>query len=192
VRVIAGSLGGRQFESPGSFKTHPMGDKVRGALFNILGDIEGLTVLDAFAGSGALSFEAISRGAVSAIAIDNDRAAQRIITANIRALRLGRQVKLISASANAWLQTNQDAQFDIVLCDPPYNDLQPNLVLRLAATTKREGIFVLSWPGSEDTPAIPGFIQVELRNYGDAQLAFYRLDAAKNTSENILPEEIES
>jgi 16S rRNA (guanine966-N2)-methyltransferase len=72
VRIIAGSLKGRTFSEPHGHRTHPMSEKVRGALFNALGDIEGLTFLDAFAGSGALSFEAASRGAKSVIAIDKD------------------------------------------------------------------------------------------------------------------------
>ena len=69
MRVIAGRLGGRLFDSPHTRRTHPMSDKARGALFNMLGDIEGMHVLDPFAGTGALSFEAISRGAASALAI---------------------------------------------------------------------------------------------------------------------------
>ncbi|MCA9330109.1 RsmD family RNA methyltransferase, partial [Candidatus Saccharibacteria bacterium] len=63
MRIISGKLGSRQFIAPKGFATHPMGDRVRTALFNTLGDIVGLTVLDAFGGSGAISFEAISRGA---------------------------------------------------------------------------------------------------------------------------------
>ena len=70
MRVIAGRLGGRNFDSPKTQRTHPMSDKVRGALFNALGDLGGLTVLDAFAGSGACSLEAASRGATEVLAID--------------------------------------------------------------------------------------------------------------------------
>lgn len=173
MRVIAGTLGGRQFDSPKSFKTHPMSDKARGALFNVLGDIEGLTVLDVFAGSGALSFEAMSRGARSAVAIDNDRVAQTVIAANIRALGLHRDIKLIKASANAWLQTSGPVTFDLVLCDPPYNDLQENLLQRLATCVNETGIFVLSWPGAIEPPGIAGLKQIERRSYGDAQLVFY-------------------
>jgi 16S rRNA (guanine966-N2)-methyltransferase len=173
VRVIAGRLGGRQFDSPKSSKTHPMSDKARGALFNVLGDIEGLTVLDAFAGSGALGFEAISRGAASVVSIDNDRAAQKTIEQNIRALAMGRQVKLIKASANAWLETNQGIMFDIVLCDPPYSDLQPNLLQRLSARLTPEGVLVLSWPGDKPAPEFTGLRLLDQKNYGDITLAFY-------------------
>ncbi|HEX8762294.1 MAG TPA: 16S rRNA (guanine(966)-N(2))-methyltransferase RsmD [Candidatus Saccharimonadales bacterium] len=173
MRIIAGRLGGRTFQSPRSFKTHPMSDKVRGALFNMLGDIEGLHVLDAFAGSGALSFEAVSRGAAHATAIDNDRAAQTIIASNSKELGLQDQVSLIKAGAGAWLQTSASSQFDIVLCDPPYNDTQINLVRRLAVRVAPNGIMVVSWPGAVDAPEIPGFKKVAHRSYGDAQLIFY-------------------
>jgi 16S rRNA (guanine966-N2)-methyltransferase len=173
MRVIAGTLGGRQFDSPKSYKTHPMSDKARGALFNILGDISGLDVLDPFAGTGAFSFEAVSRGATSALAIEQDKPAQRIIRQNIRLLGVGEHVKLIQASANAWLQTNPAVRFDLVLCDPPYNDLQPNLVVRLAARVAPDGIMVLSWPAGTTLPEIP-LLLLQHKVYGDATLAFYR------------------
>lgn len=173
MRVIAGVLGGRSFDSPRSFKTHPMSDKMRGALFNILGDIEGLTVLDAFAGSGALGFEAISRGAASVLAIDSDRAAQRVIAANSKTLGVRRKLTLIQASTNAWLQTNPEARFDIVLCDPPYNDVQRNLLARLTSCVKPGGLLVLSWPGAEMAPDFEGMKKVLHRGYGDAGLIFF-------------------
>ncbi|MET1033589.1 MAG: RsmD family RNA methyltransferase [Candidatus Saccharimonadales bacterium] len=180
MRVITGSLGGRQFNSPKSDKTHPMSDKIRGALFNILGDIEGLTVLDVFAGSGALSFEAISRGAAQSTAIDNDRAAQRVIAENIQALGLGGRVKLVSTSASTWLQSmsveKMEAvqKFDVVLCDPPYDNLQPKLIDDLAATVNQDGILALSWPGDQEAPVLPKLELIDRRQYGDAALVFYR------------------
>ncbi|HJP96219.1 MAG TPA: 16S rRNA (guanine(966)-N(2))-methyltransferase RsmD [Candidatus Saccharimonadales bacterium] len=173
MRVIAGTLGGRTFNSPHGHRTHPMSDKIRGALFNALGDLSGLTVLDAFAGSGALSFEAVSRGAQSALAIESDRLAQRTIAENIKALGLNRIVKLIQASANAWLQTSQGQQFDVVLLDPPYDDVQDALLQRLTAAVKSDGILVVSWPGDQPAPEFEGFETVKERAYGDAQLIFY-------------------
>ena len=82
MRIIAGELRGRQFNSPKGHRTHPMGDRVRTALFNTLGDISDLTILDAFAGSGALTFEAISRGAKSAVTLEIDYDAYEVIQQN--------------------------------------------------------------------------------------------------------------
>lgn len=174
MRVIAGRLGGRLFDSPNTHRTHPMSDKARGALFNILGDIEGMYVLDPFAGTGALSFEAVSRGAASALAIESDRAAQKVIERNIRTLGVEDQVRLVKASSNAWLNTNYDEQFDLVLCDPPYDDLQPNLLTRLAQRVVPGGLLVLSWPTSREILSFHGYQTLEDRNYGDMQLVFYR------------------
>lgn len=174
MRVIAGYLGGRTFDSPGTNRTHPMSEKMCGALFNILGDIEDLTVLDAFAGSGALSFEAISRGARHVTAIESDQAAWRVIDRNIDKLEVAMFMTLINASNIQWLQKNPDDLFDIVLCDPPYDNLQAGTIAQLATRVKKEGLLVLSWPGSAEPLVIPELAQVEHKTYGDAQLIFYR------------------
>ena len=94
MRIISGTLKGHTFDSPKGFQTHPMGDKIRTALFNTLGDIKGLTVLDAFSGSGALSFEALSRGAESAVALELDKEAYKVIRANAEKLAVGDRMKL--------------------------------------------------------------------------------------------------
>ncbi|HVX58426.1 MAG TPA: 16S rRNA (guanine(966)-N(2))-methyltransferase RsmD, partial [Candidatus Saccharimonadales bacterium] len=167
MRIIAGNLKGREFKSPHGHKTHPMSDKIRGALFNVLGDVEGLTFLDAFAGSGALAFEAISRGAASALAIDNDRNAARALAENIQELKLG-NVKAVQASASAWSENNQDAKFDIVLLDPPYDNLQDNLLEKLADRhVKPGGLAVLSYPGSLEALDL-GFEIAAVKSYGDS------------------------
>ncbi|HVV67324.1 MAG TPA: RsmD family RNA methyltransferase [Candidatus Saccharimonadales bacterium] len=173
MRIIAGNLGGRTFASPPGHKTHPMSDKVRGGLFNVLGDIAGLSVLDAFAGSGALGFEAASRGAKEVVALDADRAAQRTIAENIAALGLEGRVKLIKAAAGAWFSTTSQA-FDLIICDPPYDDLQVSLIERLGQRVKSGGLLILSWPGSGEVPAFEEFEEAERKLYGDAQLVFYR------------------
>lgn len=174
MRIIAGELGGRVFESPHSKRTHPMSDKVRGALFNALGDIKGLTVLDAFAGSGALSLEAISRGARSAVAIDIDNDAFKTIANNVMTLGLEKQIEFLRKNIKGWSRNNQHRSFDIVLADPPYDDIRPDLLQVLILQVKSGGLFVVSWPGSEE---IRKFAEVEVissKRYGDAQLVFYR------------------
>lgn len=175
MRIIAGNLKNREFKSPHGHKTHPMSDKVRGALFNVLGDIEGLTFLDAFAGSGALAFEAASRGAKSVIAIDKDRSAHRILEQNIAELKLAKLVHAISANTGGWSIHNMEKQFDIVLLDPPYEELQPNLLGRLIKRhVKKDGLAVLSCPGNLAAPEFEIAKIAATKDYGDAQLVFYR------------------
>lgn len=174
MRIIAGTLGGRQFDSPTGHKTHPMSERVRAALFNVLGDINGLTVLDAFAGSGALTFEAISRGAASGLMIDADRRAQDTLQHNIKSLGLGSQVKMVKANAGSWSQNNPSAKFDIVIAAPPYDHLQINTVEQLARHLGSDGIYILDWPGKTPAPNITGLTIVKQKDYGDAQLVFYK------------------
>ncbi|HSX05206.1 MAG TPA: RsmD family RNA methyltransferase [Candidatus Saccharimonadales bacterium] len=174
MRVIAGRLGGRNFESPRTHRTHPMSDKVRGALFNALGDLGGLTVLDAFAGSGACSIEAVSRGAASVLAIDVDVEAVKTIATNVKALGLADIIDVRRKNISGWSRNSQTKQFDIVLADPPYDDIRPDVLERLTVHVKPGGLFVLSWPGREAVREFGGLEQISSKNYGDAQLVFYR------------------
>jgi 16S rRNA (guanine966-N2)-methyltransferase len=154
-----------------------MSERVRGALFNSLGDIADYQILDAFAGCGALSFEAVSRGARYATAIERDRKAQKIITKNIESLGVEDKVKLIRASASAWSSTNEDRLFDVIFCDPPYDNMQLSTVSGLTKHLKPNGLMVLSYPGRESTPTVNGVVVVDAKLYGDAALAIYRKGA---------------
>lgn len=174
MRVVAGSLGGRTFDSPPGHRTHPMSEKARGAIFNALGELSGLTVLDAFAGSGALAIEAISRGAESALAIDVDKYAYETIQANTRALQLEGLIIPMRKNISGWSRNNQDKRFNVVLVDPPYDDIRPDVIERLAEHVEPEGIFVLSWPGSEPVRDLKGLELISHKDYGDIQLVFYR------------------
>jgi len=174
MRIIAGSLKGRIFHDPPGHHSHPMSDKARGALFNTLGDIECLSVLDAFAGSGALAFEAVSRGAKSAVAIEQKRPPFKAISDSIKDLGIAKQVKAVNADAGSWSSHNSDKKFDIVLLDPPYQHLQMNLLPKLTKHAKKGGIVVVSWPGHELPPAFDDCQLLTDKKYGDAQLVFYR------------------
>lgn len=174
MRIIAGQLGGQPFDAPTGHRTHPMSDKIRGALFNALGDVKGLEFLDAFAGSGAVGFEAVSRGASSVVAIDNDRTAQQCIARNIRQLNVSQKMTLVKASAAAWLSTTSNS-FDVVVCDPPYDAIKPELIQRVAERTKPGGIVVLSLPpGADVVLDSANYVPLKAKNYGDAELQFYR------------------
>lgn len=175
MRIVAGTLKGRQLHEPHSRGTHPMAEKVRGALFNVLGDVEGLTFLDAFAGSGALAFEAVSRGAAKVVAIEKDRSAHSVIDKNVSELRLKDRVDAVRANAGGWSIHNMEKQFDIVILAPPYGNLQESLLRTLAKRhVKSGGILVLDWPGKIEVPEFEGLKQVSTKAYGDAQLVFYR------------------
>jgi 16S rRNA (guanine966-N2)-methyltransferase len=185
MRIIAGSLGGRQFSAPSGYRTHPMSDKIRGALFNVLGDINGLSVLDPFAGSGAISFEAISRGAISALAIETDKQAQKTIASNITSLGLAASVKLVNASASAWLASTAsrlgledcplNSEFDVIICDPPYDGVRPKLLTSLAARASRDGVIIFSLPKASEFQLPTTHYKLKTtKSYGDARLDFYR------------------
>ncbi|MBX4201271.1 RsmD family RNA methyltransferase [Candidatus Saccharibacteria bacterium] len=174
MRVIAGTLKGREFKSPHGHKTHPMSDKVRGAMFNVLGDIEGLTFLDAFTGSGALAFEAVSRGAKSIIAIDKDSSAHKVLEQNVIELGL-KNVKVVKANTGGWSIHNMEKKFDIVILDPPYENLQINLLERLIKRhIKPNGLAILSFPGHLKPEKFEQAEIVATKDYGDSQLVFYR------------------
>lgn len=175
MRIVAGTLSGRTFESVPGHRTHPMSERIRGALFNALGDIKGLTVLDAYAGTGALGFEAISRGATKAQLLELDKNAARTITENIARLGVEEQVAITKAAATAWSKRHEREKFDIVLLDPPYDAVEPKDLLRLANHAKSGGIIVLSLPPHTGFQYAP--TQRELlshKTYGDAELYFYR------------------
>jgi len=173
LRVIAGELGGRFFESPDTSATHPMSERVRGALFNSLGNITGQTVLEPFAGSGALSFEALSRGAANALLLERDKRAQAAIERNIQALGLAQKAKLVKANCRMWSENNPNMQFDLLLIDPPYHDMQFSTVALLIRHLKPNGLMVLSYQGRGSAPTVNGVVVVTQKLYGDAALAFY-------------------
>jgi 16S rRNA (guanine966-N2)-methyltransferase len=174
MRVIAGFLGGRNFTSPGGHRTHPMSDKVRGAIFGVLGDVKGLSVLDAFAGSGALSIEAVSRGAQPVVAIEVDKRAHAVIKQNLQSLGIEDRVKAVRAFAGAWSTRHQAERFDLVFADPPYDNIPYRDLKSLPRHLADGGTLVLSWPGNQEALKFDGLAAVQAKNYGDAQLVFYQ------------------
>lgn len=175
MRIIGGRLGGRAFEAPKGHKTHPMSERVRGALFNKLGDIEGLTVLDAYAGSGALAFEALSRGVDYAQLVDTDKAAVSAMRVAADKLNLLDSVKISQANVSSWSQRNVNQKFDLIFIDPPYGELNLHHFSLLIQHLNSKGLMVLSYPGRESAPTVNGVVVVDNQSYGDAALAFYRL-----------------
>ncbi len=181
MRIIAGSLKGRLFEAPKGHKSHPMGDKQRGALFNTLGDITGLTVLDLYAGSGALSFEAISRGASRVTAVELDQTAQDSIVNNIHSLGLQESVTLASSRVASWSKKHITDWYDVVLCDPPYDRVLEGSIQKLTTHVARGGIFVLSWPSKLSIPEFKSLELIKSNTYANARIIFYKKPISMQT-----------
>ncbi len=174
MRIISGSLAGRRFEAPTGRRTHPMSEKARGAIFNMLGDITDLCVLDAFAGSGALAFEALSRGANHVQLIDNDKQAANTVNSNTEALGLKDRVSFAQMNTEAWSIQNASKRFNIIFCDPPYKDPQLPVVQKLSDHLAAEGVFILSLPPDTQPPELSGLTLVAQKHYGEARIYAYK------------------
>src|SRR5450755_1439818 len=120
MRVIGGEYGGRELMAPKGRGTRPTSDRVREALFSILGDIAGARVLDLFAGSGALAIEAVSRGGAEATLVDTSRAAIDVIHRNLEALGIDAEVVRQPAARYLEAARKHARQYDLVFLDPPY------------------------------------------------------------------------
>jgi len=120
MRVVAGKYGGRPLKTLAGKTTRPTTDKVKGAIFNMIGPyFDGGRVLDLYAGSGSLAIEAISRGMASAVLVEKDRRAQAIINQNLKMTREEERFELLKMEANQSLE-RITGHFDLVLLDPPY------------------------------------------------------------------------
>jgi 16S rRNA (guanine(966)-N(2))-methyltransferase RsmD len=177
-RVIAGEFGGRRLQAPPGDATRPTSDRVREALFSILGGtVEGARVLDLFAGSGALGIEALSRGAAEATFVEADVKAQRALRANLTALGIRAHVRRGDALAFLRAASAGAPQYDLVLLDPPYR-LAPRLGPELS-----EALPPLLAPGalvvSESARRSPLALDLPLddeRRYGDTLIRIHALD----------------
>lgn len=183
VRLIAGKFGGRVIDAPDRRSTHAMSERARGALFNSLGAlIEGAEVLDVFAGSGSIGLEALSRGAHSAVFIEKDRIAARIIQSNVDLLGLSEHAKVVRAGVSSWIDTSHEAYFDLVFADPPYHDPQFSTVKKLFGLLKPNALMVLSHAGRGEVPIQNGIVVVDDRSYGNLHLTYFRRDAREGVS----------
>ncbi len=175
MRVIAGRYGGRRLQAPPGAATRPTSDRVREALFSILGPrVEGAVVLDLFAGSGALGLEALSRGADRATFVDSAPAALRALRTNLRTL--GADGEVVRADAVRWLRTASGGgrQYSLVFLDPPYRRaeaLAAALSDALPAVLGRGALVV-----SESDRRAPLELTIpttDERRYGDTLIRFH-------------------
>ncbi len=166
VRITSGSYKGRRITTPGG-KTHPMGSRERIALFNMISEyVPGSRVLDAYAGSGALGIEALSRGASDVEFLEKSPTVAKGIRNNLRGLDI--KARVFTGDATDF--TTNDG-FDLILADPPYDDYDLPGVEYLAGFLKSGGIMMLSHP--EEAPEISELKLLKTRKYAAAHLSVY-------------------
>jgi 16S rRNA (guanine966-N2)-methyltransferase len=176
--VIAGRLGGRTLKAPKGRVTRPTSDRVREALFALLGEVQGASVLDLFAGSGALGIEALSRGAERAVFVEHDAGAVRVLQENLSALGIEpkqTQVRRLDALGALRSARRRKETYDLVLVDPPYGQAHawgPQLQAALPSLLKPAARVVV-----ESDWRAPLQLKLELvheRRYGDTSITIHR------------------
>jgi 16S rRNA (guanine966-N2)-methyltransferase len=172
MRIIAGKFKSRIIKSPRGHRTHPMSERIRGALFNSIGDIEGLSFLDAFAGSGAVGIEALSRGAKGVHAVEINADSFEVLKENRNKVTGEEELQVHRANIKTWLK-NQDIRFDVVVADPPYDNVSMNALDVVANYVEIGGLFIISLPPAEHMN-LDNFTKIDEKRYGNAKLVFYR------------------
>ena len=166
VRITSGNYKGQKVSTPGG-KTHPMGERERIALFNMISEyVLGSRVLDAYAGSGALGIEALSRGASEVEFVEKSPTVAKKIRANLRKLDI--KARVVASDATNF---TSNEGFDLILADPPYDDFDLPGVEYLSGFLKNGGILVLSHP--DKAPNISEMKLLKTRKYAAAHLSVY-------------------
>ncbi len=190
MRVIAGTAKGRRLRVPAGLHVRPSGARLRESAFGILehrGAIEGARVLDLFAGTGALGIEALSRGAVSLVAVEQDRAVAKLLQSNVEHAGFTDRTRVLLQSAErAVAQLPAGESFDLVLLDPPYREglAQPVLARLAERGLVTPGGLVLVEHARVETVAWPESWELELdRRFGDSTITLLRVTQPDHRSE---------
>lgn len=180
MRIVAGDFGGRRLKAVPGMATRPTTDKVKEALFNIIGPyFDGGRSLDLFAGSGGLSIEAVSRGIEQAVLIDRQYAAIKTIKDNVAVTKAPERFEIIKRDANKAVKELSDRgdQFDLVFFDPPYAQQkivdQMGVLRELNLLTATARVVCETDQNAQLPDEIAGFDLVERRDYGITELTIY-------------------
>ena len=177
MRITGGIGKGRKLRVPTGDEVRPTSDKVKQALFNILGDlVTGAVFLDLYAGAGSVGLEALSRGADRAVFVDSSRESLQAIKVNIDQLGFNDRAQIVDSKARAYLG-RKSGPFDLVFMDPPYADeLQPLLdLIGKAGILKPDAVVIAEHVKKQSSPERAGMLTLyRVARYGDTVLAFYR------------------
>lgn len=178
MRIISGTAGGRRLKGPPSHATRPMTDKIRGAVFNMLGSlgVEPVKVLDLYAGTGAIGIEALSRGAIFADFVDMGREPARVIRENLASTGFADRARVHHMSVATYVERGKDS-YDFIVMDPPYADPEiiPTLEQVAASRLVQSGtIIVLGHsPRVEPPDRIGELVCLRHRCHGDTCFSIY-------------------
>lgn len=174
TRVSAGLFQYRVIKQPGE-GTRPVAQRTRQAIFNVLGDdLVGLRILDLFAGSGALGFEALSRGADSVVFVEYSSSACHLIRDNAEELGVNDQVQVIQGLTENFCRETE-ASFDIIFLDPPYADFRTQLLEDSVSHLSPGGVMIASCGRSTYLPDQAVQVQrVKQKVYGDTKIGYYK------------------
>jgi 16S rRNA (guanine966-N2)-methyltransferase len=179
LRIVAGSRRGRRLKVPGEGSVRPTGDRVREAIFDVLGPVDGLRALDLFAGSGAMGLEALSRGAAHCVFVEADARVAAVLRQNIQALGFeaaSSQVVVADYHRAVERLAGPSAGFDLLFIDPPYRMLREVAVMLaplLPALLADDGLVVVEAPSS--VPVEMGMDPVFDRVYGDTRVVMLKM-----------------
>ena len=181
MRVVAGEAKGRRLKAPSGDRIRPTADRVKESLFEVIGErVRDARVLDLFAGTGNLGIEALSRGARSALFVDADRSAVRLIVQNLNRTRLEERAETWKSDARSALERlkKSGSRFDIVLLDPPYEyDSLESILSQLYRyrLLSPGGLLVIEHDRRTDLPQRTGSVQLcDRRRFGDTMISFYQ------------------
>ncbi len=178
MRITGGQYRSRALKAPKGSLTRPTSDRVREALFSILGPrAAARRVLDLYAGTGALGLEALSRGAESVVFVERSKEALAALRANVEALGLVARACVASAVERA-ARDLEGERFDLVFADPPYADVKSGAAVRAIEALvlphlAPSALLVLEHASRDPAPLIEGLVLDDGRTYGDTTLSFY-------------------
>lgn len=178
MRIVGGQWGGRRLTAPRGDGTRPTSDRVREALFSILGEIGGARWLDLFAGTGAVGLEALSRGAAHSTFVEKNTAPLKALTSNLASVGASPERFTVHRLDLRRALVRLQGPYDVVYADPPYdqvNDLTPILASVMQDFLSDLGVGIVEHRSRDPSPEAPsGFTRADLRTYGETALAFYR------------------
>lgn len=184
MRIIAGIAKSRIIQSPKGLKIRPTSDRMKESIFNIIADkIINADILDLFAGTGNIGLEAISRGAASAVFIDNNKNAIQIIRDNIRLLGFQDKTEILKTDSISGLRKlgKSNRYFDIIFIDPPYlKKYEIPVLLEIAGLNllKSEGSIILQHHRKSDlTKIIYPYHCIRQKRYGDTMISFFKIQS---------------